>query len=195
MANILSQHEKLSDLSHSNDNSRVIAHQRTRQHIHFSIQLLRGLLARSQAIEGRLRNEINLVGKSYIQQEALRFDRSQAFNTIAQQDSMMVVQISKAARSDSATMKTIALLTLTFLPATFVSVSKSSFKISLGHSLFIGSQTIFSMSFFDFSPGGKPQEEAWLVSEKLWIYWAISLPLTIATVASWFTWQRQCNID
>ncbi len=53
-------------------------------------------------------------------------DLNQAFNTIAQHDSKIMVRISEAVQSDSAAMKTIAVLTLTFLPATFVSVERSS---------------------------------------------------------------------
>ena len=48
----------------------------------------------------------------------------QAFNMVTQRDSKATVRIGKAARSDSAAMKTVAVLTLTFLPATFVSVSR-----------------------------------------------------------------------
>lgn len=51
---------------------------------------------------------------------------NQAFNMIVQYDSKVMVNISEAAHSDSAAMKTIAVLTLTFLPATFVSVGRFS---------------------------------------------------------------------
>ena len=51
--------------------------------------------------------------------------------------------------------------------------------------------TTFSMTFFNFSPGNEAHPEAWVVSEKIWIYWAISLPLTIITILSWLTWQRR----
>ena len=51
-------------------------------------------------------------------------DSHQAFNTIAQYDSKIMVRISEAVQNDSAAMKTIAVLTLTFLPATFVSVGR-----------------------------------------------------------------------
>ena len=48
----------------------------------------------------------------------------QAFNMVTQRDSQETVRIGEAARSDSAAMKTVAVLTLTFLPATFVSVCR-----------------------------------------------------------------------
>lgn len=43
---------------------------------------------------------------------------------VTQRDSQANVRISEAVRSDSAAMKTVAVLTLVFLPATFVSVSQ-----------------------------------------------------------------------
>jgi hypothetical protein len=46
-----------------------------------------------------------------------------AFHTVAQYDSKVSVQVGQAAQSDSAAMKTIAFLGLTFLPATYVCVS------------------------------------------------------------------------
>ena len=52
-------------------------------------------------------------------------------------------------------------------------------------------QAVFSMAFFNFSPASEAYSEAWVISEKIWIYWAISLPLTIITMLSWLTWQRR----
>ena len=101
-----------------------------------------------------------------------------------------MVRISEAVHNDSAAMKTIAVLTLTFLPATFVSVWKFSLPRQVLQQL-TALQAVFSMTFFDFSPRNEAHPEAWVVSEKIWIYWVISLPLTIVTILSWFTWQRK----
>lgn len=52
---------------------------------------------------------------------------------VSQHDSRVGVGIGKAARGDSAAMRTIALLTMLFLPATFVSVGRAalpSFKLN-----------------------------------------------------------------
>ena len=51
---------------------------------------------------------------------------SQAFNTVAQHDSRIAVQIGKATQVDSAAMKTISVLGLVFLPGTFICVRSSS---------------------------------------------------------------------
>ena len=42
------------------------------------------------------------------------------------------------------------------------------------------------MSFFNFTPGSPSQPARWQASEKLWVYWVVALPLTIATVTFWF---------
>jgi len=102
--------------------------------------------------------------------------RIQAFNTVAQYDSKIAVRTSQAARSDNAAMKTISLLTLTFLPATFLCA-------------------LFSTSFFDFTPANQGQPAKWSISSKMWIYWAIVLPLTITTVTSWMLWQRKFPVQ
>ena len=101
-----------------------------------------------------------------------------------------MVRINEAIQNDSAAMKTVAVLTLTFLPATFVSVLKSSPPCRVLQQL-TAMQAVFGMTFFNFTPGNEAHPETWVVSEKIWIYWVISIPLTIVTILSWFTWQRK----
>jgi hypothetical protein len=99
--------------------------------------------------------------------ERLQNEINLAFNTVAQSDARTSVDISRATQSDSAAMKSIAFVTLAFLPATFISA-------------------VFSMSFFSFDS----DSGSWSVSDKFWIYWAVSIPVTIfATVFSIF-WNR-----
>jgi len=69
-------------------------------------------------------------------------------------------------------MRTIAVVTLAFLPATFVS-------------------TVFSMSFFSLSVDDQTSQKTWEVSDKFWIYWVITLPLTILTLVGWTYGQRR----
>ncbi|KAJ9602028.1 hypothetical protein H2200_013388 [Cladophialophora chaetospira] len=85
-------------------------------------------------------------------------DIEKGFNVVVQRDSKETVEISRlsaitsnAARIDSASMKTIAVVTLAFLPATFVC-------------------TIFSMSFFTLNVNDETGHKHWLISEKFWIY-------------------------
>ena len=80
------------------------------------------------------------------------------FNMGAQKNSAIAVE-------DSGTMKTLSLVTLTFLPPTFICA-------------------IFSMSFFNYADSG------WRVSGKIWIYWAFAIPTTLLTVLIWYVWSR-----
>ncbi|KAK4129170.1 hypothetical protein N657DRAFT_676831 [Parathielavia appendiculata] len=92
----------------------------------------------------------NLKLRSDSNEERLKNEIDLAFNNMA--------------RQDNSVMKSIALLTMIFLPATFISA-------------------IFSTSFFNYGEDG-----SWLVSDKLWIYWATTIPATIATVVLWQNW-------
>lgn len=121
---------------------------RVRQRLLFHKQLVDSLRYRSVSNEKRLQNEIQL-----------------AFNTVAQYDSSLSVKIGEAAKIDSAAMKTISLLTLAFLPPTFICA-------------------IFSMSFFDYDSEG-----GWTVSSQFWMYWAFAVPLTLLTSIVCYKWQ------
>jgi hypothetical protein len=48
--------------------------------------------------------------------------RPQAYNMIAQRDSRTMTELGNAARFDSRAMRTIAVVTMAFLPPTFLSV-------------------------------------------------------------------------
>ncbi|KAB5569897.1 hypothetical protein GE09DRAFT_1217349 [Coniochaeta sp. 2T2.1] len=115
----------------------------------FYEHMLRALQCRAASNKERLMNEISL-----------------AFNTVAQYDSGISVNIGRAAQVDSAAMKTVAFLTLTFLPATFICA-------------------IFSMSFFNYDPAA----DSWTVSRKFWIYWAVAIPTTFVTALLWHYWR------
>lgn len=113
---------------------------------------------------------------------------NQLYNIIAQKESKLGLQmageqrrLAHAAKRDSTSMKTLSLMGAVFLPATFLS-------------------SIFGMTFFNFVPdGGDGNGTAdagggggWNpVSPLLWIYFAISVPLTIAVVVCWHLWDRR----
>lgn len=114
----------------------------------FYRDMLHSLGLRSASNRNRLQNEIGL-----------------AFNTVAQYDARISLDIGRAAQADGAAMRTIAFVTLAFLPATFVS-------------------TIFSMSFFDYDASSG----LWLVSPDFWRYWAVAIPVTVCTALLWLAW-------
>ncbi|KAK5738257.1 hypothetical protein LTR17_006134 [Elasticomyces elasticus] len=120
--------------------------------IDFCGSLLTSLLHRSQSLEKRLQNEINL---------AIHLD--------AQHNGHVTSHIAELAQRDGEITKGISVLGMVFLPGTFVSA-------------------IFSMSFFDFP--GPGQSQRLVLSSQFWLYWAIALPLTVLTLATWHLWQR-----
>lgn len=61
-------------------------------------------------------------------------------------------------------MKALALIGVLYLPGTFIS-------------------GIFGMSFFNYNPPNNNSD--WMMSDKFWIYWAITIPVTIFTVMLW----------
>ena len=93
----------------------------------------------------------------------------QGYNIITQRDSRVLVRMGEATQSDSTAMKTIAVVTTAFLPATFLSVSLDLvcilFKL---HAKPV--KSFFSMSFFNFAPADRAHLDGWSVSGKIWIY-------------------------
>ncbi|EJD41533.1 hypothetical protein AURDEDRAFT_186494 [Auricularia subglabra TFB-10046 SS5] len=73
--------------------------------------------------------------------------------------------IARDAKRDSEIMKTITVVTLVYLPATFVS-------------------TLLSMGIFDFGGG------AVRIARDGWLFFAISIPLTVLTLSLAYAWQR-----
>lgn len=110
---------------------------------------------------------VSLKYRSASNQARLQNEIQLSFNIVAQSDARTSVLIGRAAQKDSAAMKTVAFLTLTFLPATFISA-------------------IFSTSFFNFDG----EDGTWMVSDKIWIYWGVSIPVTSFTILLWFFWHR-----
>jgi hypothetical protein len=94
------------------------------EHLEFQLRFLEGLAERSQANNARIQNEITLVSLwRYICLGS--WLTLQAFNAAAQRDSKIQVRMGEQATSEASAMRAIAVVTMTFLPATFVSVSHS----------------------------------------------------------------------
>ncbi|KAL2812566.1 hypothetical protein BDW59DRAFT_167780 [Aspergillus cavernicola] len=75
-------------------------------------------------------------------------------------------------QADSNTMATIAFVTLIFLPITTVS-------------------TIFGSQFFNTAPDNASIE----VSKDFWIFWVVSIPLTLAVLLGWTLWRKRGLIE
>lgn len=147
MDHVLRQHANYTSTRPGNEFSAVSQDVQSRLEALYSY--ITSMRHRSISNEKRLQNEIQL-----------------AFNNVAQQNAEVSVQIGHVALSDSAAMRTVAFVTLAFLPPTFIS-------------------SIFSMSFFHYEASS-----GWTVSGKVWIYFAFAVPIAFATVFLWSNWQR-----
>jgi len=79
-------------------------------------------------------------------------------------------------------MKTIAVLTLTFLPGTAVAVSNSHHRYE-SDSITDSSQSFFSMTMFQWPYNGNK-----IASPYLWVYFAVTIPLTALVYVAWVWW-------
>lgn len=79
-------------------------------------------------------------------------------------------KLAHKAKRDSAAMKTISLLGAIFFPGAFLA-------------------SMFSTSFFDFSTSTEAHQE--MVSSTFWIYWVITIPVTMAIVGAWWVWEKK----
>jgi len=151
-------------------------HEMSRHAIHKSevleatIDTLKDMQECRTVIQGRLREDL---GKTYREQskDHAQFQISLVRSLKLRSDSNhkrleneINLAFNNLARQDNNVMKSIALLTMIFLPATFISA-------------------IFSTTFFNFSDEG-----SWEVSDKIWIYWTTIVPATLATVLLWRFW-------
>jgi Mg2+ and Co2+ transporter CorA len=87
---------------------------------------------------------------------------------MAQNDSLTSITIAEDTHRDSASMKTIAALTMVFLPATFVA-------------------TFFSMGFFHFGVNDNVQLK---VAPLWWLYLVVTIPLTVMVLVAWVWWLK-----
>ncbi|KAK6863965.1 hypothetical protein PG995_000493 [Apiospora arundinis] len=119
--------------------------------------------------------------------ERLNIQRQALYNIIAQKESKLNLEmaaqqrrLAHASKRDSTAMKTLSLLGALFLPGTFLA-------------------SLFSMSFFDFNvgpayPGMEPDDYSGKganVSEYLWLYFVVTIPLTLAIVGAWWYLDRR----
>ncbi|KAI1768814.1 hypothetical protein GGR53DRAFT_311333 [Hypoxylon sp. FL1150] len=117
--------------------------------------------------------------------ERLHIQRQALYNIMAQKESKLNLEIASqqrrlahATKRDGTAMKTLSLLGAVFLPGTFMA-------------------SVFSMTFFDFNVGpnnGDPSDSSGggaQVSNELWLYFVVTIPLTLVIVLSWYFIDRR----
>ncbi|KAI9692916.1 MAG: hypothetical protein M1822_004911 [Bathelium mastoideum] len=83
------------------------------------------------------------------------------FNLLARGDAQANIDLAKAAMHDSTSMKTIAIMTMGFLPATFVAA-------------------LFAVPSLQW-------DQPTVIGSRFWVYWAITIPTTILVFIIWFS--------
>ncbi|ROT38544.1 hypothetical protein SODALDRAFT_333143 [Sodiomyces alkalinus F11] len=134
-------------------------------------KLHRSMLGRLEFYTAKLKGIENYQATTL---ERLTIQRSALYNLLSQRESKIQFQmageqrrLAHASKRDSTAMKMISLLGVLFLPGTFLS-------------------SVFSMTFFDFEPGAEP-----MVSTQLWVYFAITVPLTVIILFGWLQFDRK----
>lgn len=97
------------------------------------------------------------------------------YSMVAQMDNRLSARLAASAGRDSTSMKILAFITAVYLPAQAVA-------------------TFFGMSMFawphsgDNSGNGASGGEESIVSNWFWLYWAVTVPLTVITLGGWGLW-------
>ena len=76
--------------------------------------------------------------------------------------------VASASQRDSASMKALAAVTVLFLPGTAIA-------------------SVFSMSMFEWDS----TDSSRVLSNRFWIYWAITSPLAIFTISAYLIWNHR----
>ncbi|KAH7256109.1 hypothetical protein BKA59DRAFT_521327 [Fusarium tricinctum] len=120
-------------------------------------------------VKSKLRRMVELISKMSknldLDVEALpdriESQRNVLFNLITQHDSFLQARLAREALRDSKAMKTLAILTILFLPGVFI-------------------VTVFATNMFEFKSNG----------QQIWIYFVIVAPLTIVLMVGWVLWLK-----
>ncbi|OAP63539.1 hypothetical protein AYL99_02766 [Fonsecaea erecta] len=126
----------------------------------------------------RVETQLSVLYSATSQREnaiALDYTRmAQEQNEISLRDVQMNTRIATSTKQDSIAMTTFTFIAALFLPGTYVA-------------------SLFSMSMFNWLPsegggGGPPR-----VSANFYIYWCITVPLTLLVMAGWYLWYRRAD--
>ena len=136
----------------------------------FFKSMLRGQTNNFNTFKDRANLQVNLLYSIINQQDSIQ----------NRWDSRLTQLIAKSTKQDSTSMTTFTFITALFLPGTFIA-------------------TLFSMTMFDWQPSDSqpyPQGESsdrGNVSNNFWIFWVITIPLTLFTMLGWYLWFRHAN--
>ncbi|KAH7357139.1 hypothetical protein BKA65DRAFT_221606 [Rhexocercosporidium sp. MPI-PUGE-AT-0058] len=117
--------------------------------------------------EGLLGWNKELLARIECQQKIVDGQIQTLYNLLAQRDNKLNYTIAEASRRDSTAMKTIAIVTMMFLPGAYIA-------------------TLFSMNMFNWHAAAGEH----ILSNNFWVYWAVTLPITALVLLIWAAWSR-----
>ncbi|KAH6610705.1 magnesium transport [Trichoderma cornu-damae] len=142
-----------------------IAHRKTIDQLH------RSMLSRMEFYKVKLKGLENYIHTTL---ERLKVQREALYNIMSQREARLNLEIAgeqrriaHASKRDSTAMKTISLMGALFLPGTYLA-------------------SVFSMTFFNFQSDADP-----VISNWLWVYFIITIPLTAFIVGFWIWYDRR----
>ena len=103
------------------------------------------------------------------------------FHASSQNDSLLNVRIAASTKEDSISMKTFTFLTALFLPGTFIATLLSANMIQWLPDNSNSTQTE-SVTDSDIT-----------ISRYYWVYWVLTIPITLLVMFGWFLWYRHAN--
>ncbi|KAK7417907.1 hypothetical protein QQZ08_011447 [Neonectria magnoliae] len=148
-----------------NDSVDVIVDPAERSHRKEINKLHRSMFSRIDFYKVKLTGLENYIHTTL---ERLKVQREALYNIMSQREARLNLQIAgeqrriaHASKRDSTAMKTLSLMGALFLPGTYLA-------------------SVFSMTFFNFEDGASP-----VVSVQVWIYFAVTIPITALIVGAW----------
>ncbi|OQE15946.1 hypothetical protein PENSTE_c026G07515 [Penicillium steckii] len=127
-----------------------------------------------QDVEYTRRRAVMLLSQVQQMRDRTQSQTTYMLSVITQSDAEYTAAIAVDGKRDSIAMRTISILGIVYLPATFVA-------------------TFFSIDMFNW--GGTSGDEATSLSASpsIWIYWAVAVPLTVITILIWIFWSKREN--
>ncbi|KAH9203582.1 hypothetical protein DL95DRAFT_142809 [Leptodontidium sp. 2 PMI_412] len=146
----------ISDLQSMSPNLRKSSNQLT-GHVNFLISSRKNLFLRLQNLQRRSQTQLAFT-----------------YNILAQRDNKLNIEVARdskvialASSRDSSAMKTVAILTIAFLPGTFVA-------------------SFFAMPLFNWQANSSGE----IIGPHFWVYWVFAIPLTGLVLGIWGVWIR-----
>ncbi|WEW59164.1 hypothetical protein PRK78_004633 [Emydomyces testavorans] len=147
------------------------------------------LYTRVEEEYARFENQITYF-KTSIEDVATRAQRllDLLFNLSTRHSTHSSARMAEESMKESASMSTIAIVTMIFLPGTFVAVRDEATSLlipTFAANGFLGTNLVGGPN----APDNKPRGTRILVSSQWWIFPAVTIPLTLLTLLIWYSWK------